>query len=435
MKIDFINLSLIDDYASNSNTHPEDQLFQIERLVQKFGWTIPVLLRKKPDDRYELVAGHGRKQTALRIYERGGSFKTSSGDEVPANCIPAMEVSGWSEEAVRAYVIADNAVGKNSETDEAVLAAEITLLKEADFDLDYLALDEDYIVDLLDVPDEDITAEPKQKPVKLTDSFLVAPFSLLNAREPWWKKRKKQWQDLGVKKTSGDKALFDPVLCELVYRWFCPAGAKVLDCFAGGPSRGVVAVQLGFDYLGLGGLSKQVNANRKQADAVFADSATKPDWIVGEKELSTESIDFIFSAVSPELGDGSYAKYKQSYRQIIKKSCAALKVNSFACVVVGEVRSDDGNYYNFVGDTVEAFKAAGLSFYNEAVLLSPAGTLSMRARRPFETTRKLGKTHQNVLVFLKGDAKAAADRCGDVDVNDVFNLITEDTDEPFSDVA
>ena len=29
-------------------------------------------------------------------------------------------------------------------------------------------------------------------------------------------------------------SIFDPVLCEIAYRWFCPAGGTVLDPFAGG---------------------------------------------------------------------------------------------------------------------------------------------------------------------------------------------------------
>ena len=32
--------------------------------------------------------------------------------------------------------------------------------------------------------------------------------------------------------------------------------------------------------------------------------------------------------------------------------------------------------------------------------------------------RKLGKTHQNILVFVKGSGKKAADRCGTVDVDE-----------------
>ena len=34
----------------------------------------------------------------------------------------------------------------------------------------------------------------------------------------------------------------------------------------------------------------------------------------------------------------------------------------------------------------------------------------------FAASRKLGKTHQNVLVFVKGDGKAAALACGPVEV-------------------
>lgn len=437
MQINYINLSQIDDYASNSNTHPDEQLFQIERLVLKFGWTMPVLVKKKENGRYELIAGHGRKAVALRFYERGDNFKTSSGFDVPKNCIPAIEANDWSEDAVRAYVIADNAVGRNSKTDEDILTAEITLLKESDFDLDYLALDEDYVVDLLKVPDEDFGAD-KSPAIKLTDSFLVPPFSLLNAREPWWKKRKKQWLNIGLKKAINEKSVFDPVLCELVYRWFCPPGGQVLDCFAGGSVKGVVASRLGLNYTGLGNLQKQVVANRRQSAEITKSTGASefsPSWTVGNPELGDFRADFIFSVAALELGSGSYAKFKRTYRQTIKKSCDLLTDNSFACMVVGEVRNADGNYHNFVGDTVEAFKAAGLSFYNEAILLSPAGTLSMRTRKPFEGSRKLGKTHLNVLVFVKGDAKLAAERCGDVDVNDVFDLITEDTEEPFSDEA
>ena len=34
------------------------------------------------------------------------------------------------------------------------------------------------------------------------------------------------------------------------------------------------------------------------------------------------------------------------------------------------------------------------------------------------SSRKLGKTHQNVLVFVKGSGKKAAERCGTVDVDE-----------------
>jgi len=68
-----------------------------------------------------------------------------------------------------------------------------------------------------------------------------------------------------------------------------------------------------------------------------------------------------------------------------------------------------------VGDTVEAFKAAGLNYYNEAILVTAVGSLPIRAGRQFDAGRKLGKTHQNVLVFVKGDGKKATEACGHVE--------------------
>ena len=34
--------------------------------------------------------------------------------------------------------------------------------------------------------------------------------------------------------TASGTSIFDPVLCEIAYRWFCPQGGTVLDPFAGG---------------------------------------------------------------------------------------------------------------------------------------------------------------------------------------------------------
>ena len=77
-----------------------------------------------------------------------------------------------------------------------------------------------------------------------------------------------------------------------------------------------------------------------------------------------------------------------------------------------------GNYIDFVGDTVQAFRDAGLNYYNEAILITCVGSLPIRAGKQFSSGRKLGKTHQNILVFVKGSGKKAADRCGTVDVDE-----------------
>ena len=40
------------------------------------------------------------------------------------------------------------------------------------------------------------------------------------------------------------------------------------------------------------------------------------------------------------------------------------------------------------------------------------GSLPIRVGRQFESASKLGKTHQNVLVFVKGDPRAATEAVG-----------------------
>ena len=77
----------------------------------------------------------------------------------------------------------------------------------------------------------------------------------------------------------------------------------------------------------------------------------------------------------------------------------------------------DGFYYGFVPDTVRAFEDAGARYYNEAIYVGAIGSLPVRVGRQFEGGRKLGKTHQNVLVFCKGDWRRATAACGQIEVS------------------
>ena len=51
----------------------------------------------------------------------------------------------------------------------------------------------------------------------------------------------------------------------------------------------------------------------------------------------------------------------------------------------------------------EAFNAAGLCYYNEIISILPIVSVQYRAGRAFKASRKIGKTHQNIIVFYKGD--------------------------------
>lgn len=217
---------------------------------------------------------------------------------------------------------------------------------------------------------------------------------------------------------SGGTSVFDPVLCELVYRWFCPPTGKVLDPFAGGSVRGIIAGELGHRYTGIDLSGRQLEANRAQAAAIG--TRPVPEWIEGDAlstlqniEQTRQMFDLIFTC--PPYGDlerysddpadlstMALQDFRDAYTAIIRRAVKLLAVTGFAVFVVGDYRDRNGFYCNLPGLTIEAFEAAGLRLYNYAVLITVTGTLPLRVTSQFTKSRKLGKSHQDVLVFAKG---------------------------------
>ena len=241
--------------------------------------------------------------------------------------------------------------------------------------------------------------------------------------------------------TSSGTSIFDPVLCELAYRWFSPPGGLVLDPFAGGSVRGIVAAKCGREYIGIDLRPEQIAANREQAARICADGIM-PAWQVGDSAAVIPALDlaadFVFSC--PPYGDlevysddpldlSTMARggFLDAYRAIIAAAIGKLKPDRFACFVVGDYRDKKGFYCNFVSETIGAFEAAGARLYNEGILVTAVGSLPIRAGKQFASTRKLGKTHQNVLAFCKGDPRKATAACGPVAID--ASLFAETLDE------
>lgn len=212
-------------------------------------------------------------------------------------------------------------------------------------------------------------------------------------------------------------SIFDPVLCEVVYNWFCTQQGIVFDPFAGGSVRGVVAELLGRKYIGIDLSENQVDANQLNADkfgvcpAWFCDDSKNAD-----KYIPDDSADLVFSCPPYhnlekysnhplDLSNMNYEDFIQAYSEIINISCRKLKQNRFAVFVVGDVRNSKGAYRDFISHTKSIFQASGLCLYNEIILLEQYATAAMRAGKIFQARRKTTKVHQNVLVFYKGDIK------------------------------
>lgn len=140
LKVEYIKLDDLKLYERNTRTHGEDQIDQLCRAIEEYGFTNPVLI----DEKNELIAGHGRRAAAAKL----GMTE-----------VPAIRLVGLSDAKKRALRIADNQLALNAGWDEALLKLEIADLKEEDFDLELLGFSEEELNTFLEFGEEEKGSE------------------------------------------------------------------------------------------------------------------------------------------------------------------------------------------------------------------------------------------------------------------------------------
>jgi hypothetical protein len=280
-------------------------------------------------------------------------------------------------------------------------------------------------------------ADPSQF---LRDRYQEPPFTVLDRRGGSWQERDRKWKALGIQsevgrdagltfniaqKGSSGTSIFSPTLAELMYRWYSRRGAMVLDPFAGGSVRGVVASALQREYVGVELREEQVLANREQQNL---GGGPVPMWEHGDSaevlhrwaDDHPETVDFVLSCPPyaylekysddpKDLSNMKYPDFLDVYQGIIRNTATMLRPDRFCAWIVGEVRErgGDGSCVGLVPDTIQAFRDAGMELYNDHIILTPIGTAAVRTPIQFDASRKAGRIHEYALVFIKGDAKAA----------------------------
>jgi len=105
-------------YAKNARLHPDDQVEQIAGSIERFGFTIPMLVAEDGT----IIAGHGRLMAAAKL----GLAE-----------VPVMVARGWSDEDRRLYTLADNRLAEIADWDPEMLRVELADLHQ-EFGLDDL---------------------------------------------------------------------------------------------------------------------------------------------------------------------------------------------------------------------------------------------------------------------------------------------------------
>lgn len=417
MNIEYISPDKLIPYERNAKKHDAKQINNVAESIKQFGFAQPIVV----DNSDNVIIGHCRLLASkkLKIKE-----------------VPVVRMSELTAEQVEKLRLLDNKLNE-SEWDIDILVEDIPTLDFDGFDIDW------------NLPTDDEEETDKEEHASLTDKFVVPPFSILDTRQGYWQERKKAWKALGIKSEVGRDAecmptsidekygrkaqngtsIFDPVLCEIMYLWYCTKGGNIYDCFAGGSVRGIVAEKLGYKYQGIDIRQEQVDANNDNAKEI----GVNPTWYCDDslnvdKYIEDNSIDMVFSC--PPYGDlevysdnpndisnMDYDSFCRAYKGIIDKACNKLKQDRFAVFVVGDIRDKNGAYRNFIDYTKKCFNDNGLVTYNEAILIDMLGTAMIRANQTFKS-RKLVKVHQNVLIFYKGNIKHIKDNFENIEIDD-----------------
>lgn len=305
----------------------------------------------------------------------------------------------------------------------------------------------------------------KLQPKTLRDKYMIPPFSILDSQVGEWLKKRNEWEEIiknrsdnvrnitaksntpyinkfdydpGYKglERNGNISTFDPFLCEILVKWFSREHDTIFDPFAGGHVRGAVSSILGRDYVGIDLNPMQVKANIENWDKItdIYDNSTfgQPIWINADSWQYTTKLELaksvkynmlltcppyynleVYSDDKRDLSNcKDYQQFLALYRDIIYSSYRLLEDDSFAVVVVEEIRKPSGDFYGFVPDTISAFTYAGFLYYNEMILENRIMSLGVRCPKYFEQSRKVGRHHQNVLVFYKGNPKNIEQKFG-----------------------
>jgi hypothetical protein len=145
--VEQIPIDLLKPYPGNARTHDDKQIAVIGQSLESFGWMNPILAERDG----KIIAGHGRwlaaKKTGL------------------SQC-PVIRVEHLTEDAVRAYRLADNRLAELSGWDQEILEIELQHLSsvELDFNIEVIGWNHAEL-DVMLSEDDDPESDPADENV------------------------------------------------------------------------------------------------------------------------------------------------------------------------------------------------------------------------------------------------------------------------------
>lgn len=132
-----VEVEPLEPYEHNARTHSAEQVEQIKASIRRFGFVGVIGYDSKG-----LAIGHGRRSAALEMWQAGEEVWGPGKREVlPTGKLPAIDISGLTDEERRALIIADNQLALNAGWDDEKLRLELEALQAINFDIEIIGFD------------------------------------------------------------------------------------------------------------------------------------------------------------------------------------------------------------------------------------------------------------------------------------------------------
>ena len=162
MKIEKIKVSDLKPYENNAKIHTKEQVEQIKKSIQEFGFNDPIAV----DENNMIVEGHGR---LLAVKALGYT---------EVDCI---RLDGMTDEQKRAYIHVHNQLTLNTGFDLGILEAELKSIENIDMGVFGFDMDFDIDTDMdFEATEDDFEAEiPEEPKAKLGDIYQLGNHRLM----------------------------------------------------------------------------------------------------------------------------------------------------------------------------------------------------------------------------------------------------------------
>jgi DNA modification methylase len=218
---------------------------------------------------------------------------------------------------------------------------------------------------------------------------------------------------------TGSHSVFPAPLCEwIILRYGGSSGGLILDAFAGGPPRAVVAALMGYKYLGYDIRQEQIDENLRVVNTLGIAGSINYQCSDGTilSGCADNSCDFAiscppyydleqYSDLPNDLSNmPDYKTFDESMLRCAQAHFRVMKPGAFVCIVTCPFRvggnKDENELRDFPGDTISNFREAGFMLWQKIVLSRNFASAACRSTTSWKG-KKLVPRHEELLVFRK----------------------------------